>query len=158
MMSDRFVEQYKPAPADVAICGSMTYMDKMLDAARALELAGLSSHTPTIEEGVDWSSFSEAEALAQKKHYIDLHLANIAVSDCLLICNYEKDGELGYVGANTLMEMTAGYIYDKPIYMLEKPDTDLNSKTLEINALGAVYLAGGVDELITILSKEDNDV
>lgn len=156
-MSNRFVDEFNPGPADVAIGGSMAHKDQWNLVAEVLREAGFSVHTPAVEEGVDWSSFTEGEAVAKKRYYIDRHLANISASRVTLACNYEKNDEPGYVGANVLMEMTAAYIYGKQTFILQRPDTDLNSKSLEINALGAILLEGGVEELIQILRKGGSD-
>ena len=150
---NRFLREFDPKSADVALCGSMAHKAQWLEITNVLRQAGMTVYTPAVEEGIDWAAFTEDEAVAQKKHYIDRHIANIMVSTVTLVCNYEKNGEPGYVGANVLMEMTAAYVLGKPIYILNRPETSLYSKSLEINALGATTLDGNIHKLIDILKE-----
>ena len=150
----QLVNQYNPDLVDVTICGSMAHQEKFAAVARTLEAAGLCVRVPAIEEGVDWLSLTEDRALAKKKDYMDRHFANIARSRAVLVCNYEKNNEPGYIGANTLMEMAVAYVSGVPIYLLEKPDGGINSKALEVAALGGIVLPDGdVAGLIDVLKQ-----
>ena len=155
----QLINQYNPDLVDVTICGSMAHQEKFTAAARTLEAAGLRVRVPAIEENVDWLSFTEDQALAKKKDYMDRHFANIARSRAVLVCNYEKNNEPGYIGANTLMEMAVAYVSGVPIYLLEKPDGGINSKALEVAALGGIVLPDGdVKGLIDVLKQgEDHE-
>ena len=155
----QLVNQYNPDLVDVTICGSMAHQEKFAAVARTLEAAGLRVRVPAIEENVDWLSFTEDQALAKKKDYMDRHFANIARSRAVLVCNYEKNNEPGYIGANTLMEMAVAYVSGVPIYLLEKPDGSINSKALEVAALGGIVLPDGdVKGLIDVLKQgEDHE-
>ena len=155
----QLINQYNPDLVDVTICGSMAHQEKFTAAARTLEAAGLRVRVPAIEENVDWLSFTEDQALAKKKDYMDRHFANIARSRAVLVCNYEKNNEPGYIGANTLMEMAVAYVSGVPIYLLEKPDGSINSKAPEIAALGGIVLPDGdVAGLIDVLKQgEDHE-
>ena len=155
----QLINQYNPDLVDVTICGSMAHQEKFTAAARTLEAAGLRVRVPAIEENVDWLSFTEDQALAKKKDYMDRHFANIMRSRAVLVCNYEKNNEPGYIGANTLMEMAVAYVSGVPIYLLEKPDGSINSKALEVAALGGIVLPNGdVAGLIDVLKQgEDHE-
>lgn len=155
----QLVNRYNPDLVDVTICGSMAHQEKFTAAARTLEAAGLRVRVPAIEENVDWLSFTEDQALAKKKDYMDRHFANIARSRAILVCNYEKNNKPGYIGANTLMDMAVAYVSGVPIYLLEKPDGSINSKALEVAALGGIVLPNGdVAGLIDVLKQgEDHE-
>ena len=155
----QLINQYNPDLVDVTICGSMAHQEKFTAAARTLEAAGLRVRVPAIEENVDWLSFTEDQALAKKKDYMDRHFANIARSRAVLVCNYEKNNEPGYIGANTLMEMAVAYVSGVPIYLLEKPDGGVNTKAPEVAALGGIVLPNGdVAGLIDVLKQgEDHE-
>ena len=153
----QLVNQYNPDLVDVTICGSMAHQEKFAAVARTLEAAGLRVRVPAIEENVDWSSLAEHQMLAKKKDYMDRHFANITRSRAILVCNYEKNNKPGYIGANTLMEMTVAYVSGVPIYLLEKPDGGINSKALEVAALGGIVLPNGdVAELIDVLKQGED--
>ena len=155
----QLINQYNPDLVDVTICGSMAHQEKFTAAARTLEAAGLRVRVPAAEENIDWSSLAKEQVLANKKDYMDRHFANIARSRAVLVCNYEKNNEPGYIGANTLMEMAVAYVSGVPIYLLEKPDGGINSKALEVAALGGIVLPDGdVKGLIDVLKQgEDHE-
>ena len=150
----QLVNQYNPDLVDVTICGSMAHQEKFGAVARTLEAAGLRVRVPAIEENVDWSSLAEHQMLAKKKDYMDRHFANIARSRAVLVCNYEKNNKPGYIGVNTLMEMTVAYISGVPTYLLEKPGGGVSTGAPEIAALGGIVLPDGdVAELIDVLKQ-----
>ena len=92
--------------------------------------------------------------LAKKKDYMDRHFANIARSRAVLVCNYEKNNKPGYIGVNTLMEMTVAYISGVPTYLLEKPGGGVSTGAPEIAALGGIVLPDGdVAGLIDVLKQ-----
>ena len=143
----QLVNRYNPDLVDVTICGPMAHQEKFAAVAQTLEAAGLCVRVPAIEEGVDWLSLTEDRALAKKKDYMDRHFANIARSRAILVCNYEKNNKPGYIGVNTLMEMTVAYI------------SGVSTKAPEIAALGGIVLPNGdVSGLIDVLKQgEDHE-
>ena len=150
----QLINQYNPDLVDVTICGSMAHQEKFAAVARTLEAAGLRVRVPAIEENVDWSSLAEHQMLAKKKDYMDRHFANIARSRAVLVCNYEKNNKPGYIGVNTLMEMTVAYISGVPTYLLEKPGGGVSTGAPEIAALGGIVLPDGdVAGLIDVLKQ-----
>ena len=150
----QLVNQYNPDLVDVTICGSMAHQEKFGAVARTLEAAGLRVRVPAIEDNVDWSSLAEHQMLAKKKDYMDRHFANIARSRAVLVCNYEKNNKPGYIGVNTLMEMTVAYISGVPTYLLEKPGGGVSTGAPEIAALGGIVLPDGdVAGLIDVLKQ-----
>ena len=155
----QLINQYNPELVDVTICGSMAHQEKFAAVAQTLDAAGLRVRVPAVEDNVDWSSLAKEQVLAKKKDYMDRHFANIARSRAVLVCNYEKNNEPGYIGANTLMEMTVAYVSGVPIYLLEKPDGGIKSKALEVAARGGIVLPDGdVAGLIDVLKQgEDHE-
>ncbi len=150
----QLVNQYNPDLVDVTICGSMAHQEKFAAVARTLKAVGLRVRVPAAEKDINWSSLAEDQALAKKKDYMDRHFANIMRSRAVLVCNYEKNNEPGYIGANTLMEMTVAYVSGVPMYLLEKPDGGVNTKAPEIAALGGIVLPNGdVAGLIDVLKQ-----
>lgn len=150
MIDNRFVNEFKPGQTDVAICGSMVHKPRLLEIIRQLEGAGLTVSTPEMSEAiVDWSSFTEEQIVERKGFFIRRHFANIAVARTVLVCNYEKNGIENYVGTNTLMEMTAGFVYEKPLYLLN-PVPDQNGRE-EILAMQPTVLDGSVTSLVELL-------
>ena len=88
----------------------MTFIDRMEALAKDLSTLGYSVVTPVREsEAIDWDALSDQERVSLKKSYIDGHLCNVRASDIVLIANYTKNGTEGYIGANTLMELSFAY-------------------------------------------------
>lgn len=149
---NRFIDRFHPDDADIALCGSMAHKDQWLNAVDQLQAQGLTVHIPDMSESVDWTALSDQQVIEKKNYFIDRHLANIAASKAVLICNYEKNGEAGYIGTNVLMEITAAYLYDKPIYLLN--DVDIEGKGREVLALRPTILHGDLDKLIEIMKEK----
>jgi hypothetical protein len=134
----------------VAICGSMTFIGEMNQLGSALKDRGFLVHLPALEEsGVRWNSES-LESLAFKRRYIDGHLEKIRSSDLVLIANYPKEGLLGYIGANTLMEAAFGYALGKRIILLYEPGQQ--PCRIEIASIANTILDGDIDR-ISALSR-----
>jgi hypothetical protein len=143
---DRFVEEFHPEPSDVAICGSMTQKNEWLKIIDELRKQGLRVSTPSLNETIDWSAFSEKQIIEKKGWLVRRHFANIATSKALLICNYDKNDAKNYIGSNTFLEMGAGFMYGKPTYVLNAVPDQENRE--EILALEPIQLNGNLDKLI----------
>ena len=98
----------------------MAFIDEMESIAIVLRKAGYVVATPVREDlSTNWDSLSEAESFALKKGYIDKHVAEIKLSDLVLLANYSKNGTSGYIGANSLMEAAFAYALGVPVAYLK---------------------------------------
>lgn len=146
----RFVAEFKPKSTDVALCGSMAHKTQLQQLIVGLREAGLTVSTPAMAEAVtDWSEYNDAEIIERKGYFVRRHFANIASARMVLVCNYEKRGINNYVGTNMLMEMTAGFVYGKPLYLLN-PVPEQNGRE-EILAMQPVILDGDITKLVELL-------
>ena len=92
----------------VVICGSMRFVDKMIEWRQRLESQGYSVDVPTFfdfhkirdEEG-DLERFEEYKRVETKKHF-----EKVDAGDIILILNYDKDGKKNYIGGNTFAEIS----------------------------------------------------
>lgn len=148
---DRFVEEFKPYPSDVAVCGSMAHKENWMKVIEQLRAEGLMVSTPDLSENNDWSAFTDEEIVRKKGWLIRRHLANIATAKAVLICNYEKDGVKDYVGSNSFLEMGAAFVYGKPVFLLNGVPKQDNRE--EILALEPVMLNGDLNMLIEEVKK-----
>jgi hypothetical protein len=57
------------------------------------------------------------EDYKKKTALMDGHFKKVLEADAILVVNNEKNGIMGYIGGNTLMEMTLAYHYKKPIFL-----------------------------------------
>lgn len=142
---NRFVEEFHPSPTDIAICGSMSHKSQWVEVIRQLEEIGYSVSTPALTEIVDWSKLSNIEITERKGYFIRRHFANIAQADVVLVANYEKNGIENYIGSNSFLEMGAGFIYGKPIYLLNPVPKQENYE--EILALEPIVLNSDLSKI-----------
>ncbi len=146
-ITNRFVAEFKPEFTDVAICGSMTHKEQIEQIIAELESAGLAVSAPAMSEAVaDWSAYSDVEIIDRKGYFVRRHFANIALARAVLVCNFAKRGTDNYIGTNSLMEMTAGFVYGKPLYLLN-PVPEQNGRE-EILAMQPTILSGNVAQLV----------
>jgi hypothetical protein len=99
------------------------------------------------ETALGYDDLSETEKLGMKKQFIKQYLEEIKKSDSLLIWNQEKHGKKGYIGANTLMEMSFGYVLEKPLYLLNQPEDE--STKLEILGMEPIILNNNFTQLFS---------
>ena len=148
---DRFVDEFKPRPTDVAVCGSMAYKERWIEIIGKLRAEGLTVSAPDLSENSDWSAFSDEEVVRKKGWLIRRHFANIASAKVVLICNYDKNDTKGYVGGNCFLEMGAAFVYGKPVFLLGGVPEQDNRE--EILALEPVVLNGDLNGLIEEVKK-----
>lgn len=117
----------------ITICGSIAFLEKMKEAKEKLEKMGHVVNMPPLEvedgEGnlipateyyrirkenkrkEDW--IWERKKWAMKKHF-----NKVALSEAILVLNYDKNNIKGYVGGNTLLEMGLALHLGKKIFMI----------------------------------------
>lgn len=142
---NRFVKEFNPDQTDIAVCGSMSHMDKFAEVIDHLRGMGFSVSTPDMTEKLDWSSFSDEDVRREKGRLVRRHFANIARAKVVLVCNYEKNNVEGYIGTNTLMEMTFAFAHEKSIYLLNNIPEQKGRE--EIIAMEPVVISGDLTKI-----------
>jgi len=66
------------------------------------------------------------ELLATKKQLMDEHISKIRSSDAVLILNFDKPKNPGYIGGNTFLEMGIAYSLGKKVFVWKKPPKSLS--------------------------------
>jgi hypothetical protein len=61
--------------------------------------------------------YGDPKDYRKKTRLMKLHFKKVVESDGILITNFDKNGLLGYIGGNVLMEMTLAFYYHKPIFI-----------------------------------------
>ena len=117
----------------ITICGSIAFIDEMLETKKKLEELGHEVMMPPTEvndengrpipakkyyairkisdESANWVWERKAEA-------IRTHFDKVVWADAVLILNYDKNNVPHYIGANTLLEMGLAFHHGKKIYLL----------------------------------------
>jgi len=130
----------------ITICGSIAFIDEMISVKEELEKKGFEVLIPLTELLNDKGEIISAKEYyklrqdisdenswiwSRKKEAILTHFEKIKKCDSVLILNYDKNDVLGYIGGNTLMELGAAVLYDKPIYLLKQiPDLSYKEEIL----------------------------
>lgn len=64
--------------------------------------------------------FQNSKNYVRKALLIRRHFDKIVKSDAVLIVNFTKNGQAGYIGGNALMEMGIAFHFKKPIFIYNK--------------------------------------
>jgi hypothetical protein len=117
----------------ITICGSIAFHDEMLETKEKLETLGHEVKLPPTEIMDDSGKMipvKEYYAMRQtaadndawiwdrKEEAMKRHFDKVAWSDVILVLNHDKNDIVGYIGANTLMEMGLALHLGKKIFLL----------------------------------------
>lgn len=131
----------------IAICGSMSFIDRMEAVAAELRPHVEMVFTPAREEqGLDWSALPIEAAVERKRAYLFGYLERIRASDRVLIANFDKHGIEGYVGPNTLVEAAFAHATGREVAFLYRPGDQ--PARLEALAMMTTCLDGATSALL----------
>ncbi len=127
----------------IAICGSMTFAQDMLDIKQQLESLGHQAIVPANTE-----QYAAGVRDAERKwenvegDVIRAYYHQIREQDAVLILNKDKHQVKHYVGGNGLIEMAFAHVLGKKIFLLN-PIPDLQYKD-EIASMHPMVLHGNI--------------
>lgn len=90
--------------------------------------------------------YSNSKDYYKKTILIKDHFKKVVKGDAILVLNFEKNGTKGYIGGNTLMEMTVAFLNNKPIYIYNDISDYLNIKE-EIYGLKPIFIKGNLKKI-----------
>jgi hypothetical protein len=129
----------------VVISGSITFMHQMRQIKTEFDRLGVRSIMP---DDVDELSVLDKQAYMSFKRGVSVsHINKVKhpLTYALLVANFDKNGELGYVGANTFAEVSVAFSSRKRIFILgEFPRRYAD----ELAAWGAIALRGDLSQLV----------
>lgn len=129
----------------IAICGSMVFTEKMLEAKSILEKSGHSVFISGFADAYVGKPEGEKERLTlfhkNEKDAIRDFWEKIKQSDAILVLNYDRKGVSNYIGGNTLMEIGFAHVLGKRIFLLN-PVPEIEFYKSEIEATKPVILHG----------------
>ncbi len=133
----------------VIICGSISAADEIKKVQHQLEARGDEVEIP---EGVKDMNKRRLEGAASEKAEVKIkhdlirgYFEKMKNYDAVLVVNPEKKGISGYIGGNTLIEMSFAHILNKKLFCLY-PLPEL-SYTSEILAMQPIILNGSIEDL-----------
>lgn len=143
---------------NITLCGSIAFIQNMLQAKQVLENAGHTVQMPpthiTAEDGsqmpvLDYYNMRKAaepyntwvwqtKAAAMRNHF-----NKVVWCDAVLVVNEDKNGIPSYIEPNTFLEVGLAFHLSKKIYLLHSlPQQDF---TEELLGMGVVELQGSLD-------------
>ncbi len=131
----------------ITLCGSMQFEKEMKRIASSLQTLGYETATPNSVEGHAYGEGKDLDEIAHlKQGFIRDHFAKIDTSEAIFVVNCDKNGIAGYIGGNTLMEMTYAFAQGLDIYTLNDLPID-SPYSSELAALMPVVLHGDIGVL-----------
>lgn len=115
----------------IVIVGSLSFVDRMRDAKAELEEMGHEVTLPSFAETDGTKEDLEALKKENLQEFLRLgrqanldQFESVRDADAILVINLPKHGIDGYIGANTLMEMTVAFEHRKKIFVLNDPSSN----------------------------------
>lgn len=140
----------------IAVCASVNFYRELIGIEKELKQLGFRVLIPvTAKRMAKKNDFSTEKHKTWwqnpadykiKKHLMDLHFRKIRKADLVLVVNKEKNGLPGYIGGNTLMEISLAYFLKKPVFLLHPVDEKLGFYE-EILGLNPTVLDGDLKKL-----------
>ncbi len=135
----------------ITICSSATHYKQALVIEKDLKKLGYKVLVPStaykMKKNNDYDVthyktwYKNAADYKRKTKLMLAHFKKVLKADAILVTNYEKSGLQGYIGGNALMEMTLAFLNNKPIFVLNPIDEELNIKE-EVYGLKSIILNG----------------
>jgi hypothetical protein len=132
----------------ICICSSVTFYKQVVDLSEKLEQQGFAVTIPALADimkesgNFDLLAYQEqfnSDNQARKGELISAGFRNIEISEVVIIANYEKHNQPGYIGPNVLMELAVAFYLGKKIFLLfEVPGTA--AYAAEVYGMGATIL------------------
>lgn len=140
---------------NICICSSVTFYEQVVTLSIELEKKGFAVSIPALaslmkkSKNFDLLSYQEkfnSDDHTRKGQLISDGFKNIERSDFIIVANYEKHSQQGYIGPNVLMEIAIAFYLHKKIFLLfEVPATA--SYAAEVSGMGASILDANFDAL-----------
>lgn len=134
----------------IAICGSMSFAEKMLEVKRILENHNHTALVSGFTNAYINKSEKEKQTLVVKdkkeKDAIREFWDKIQQSDTIIVLNYEKNQIKNYIGGNTFLEIGFAHILKKKIFLLN-PIPNISLYSSEIEAMKPIILNGDPDKI-----------
>ena len=150
----------------ITLCGSIAFIDEMDAVRKELEAMGHDVEMPPLEvmggEGkmipakeyytLRKSVTDETHWIWKKKEWaMREHFDKVVWAEAILVCNHDKNGIAGYIGANTLLEMGLAFHLKKPTYLLNAiPEVSYKE---EILGMRPIVINGDLKEITGIAPR-----
>lgn len=134
----------------IFICASKHNYGHIADIKNKLEKIG---HIITVPNSYDRPMMEEEikklgtdEYKKWKGSMLKLQKEKVATNDCILVLNFEKNGQPNYIGGATFLEIYQAFDYGKNIYFYN-PLPECNFKD-ELIGMGVEVIMGDLNKII----------
>ena len=132
----------------IAICASMVFTEKMLEAKKALEAIGHECFVSGFADEYVGKTEKEKEKLTlfhkNEKDAIREFWEKIKKADAILVLNYDRHDVRNYIGGNTLMDIGFAHVLGLKIFLMN-PVPDIEYYKSEIEAVKPVVINGKLE-------------
>lgn len=122
----------------IAICGSMTFAEEMLNAKEYLQKRG---HKVFVPAGVEGYQERKVDL-----DFLSYYFSVIRLSHAILVLNYKKYDIEGYIGGNAFLEMGFAHILKVKIFLLN-PVPNMKWMEQEVLAMNPAVINGNLNLL-----------
>jgi hypothetical protein len=132
----------------ITICGSTTFVRDMTKTKKHLEEKGHEVFVPRPLVTEEWyqENHGRDNLLKMKPIWTQKHFKRIENSNAVLILNNEKNGIAGYLGPNTLMELSVAFYLRKIIFFMNSFEEN-HPYYEELIALKSIILDGDLSKV-----------
>ncbi|MBI4089576.1 MAG: hypothetical protein HY424_02615 [Candidatus Levybacteria bacterium] len=141
----------------ITVCASASFVKEVLILEEELKKLGYKVLIPItayeMKKKNDYNVghyktwFKNSKDYKIKTKLMNDHFKKVIKADAILVVNNEKRGLAGYIGGNTLMEMTLAYYFKKPIFILNEISNKLPIKE-EVLGVNPIFLKGSIKNLL----------
>jgi hypothetical protein len=132
----------------ITICGSATFVKDMRKAQKYLEEKGHEVFVPNPLVTEEWyqENHGRENFLQMKPIWTQKHFKRIENSNAVLILNNEKKEIAGYLGPNTLMELSVAFYLGKKIFFMNSLEEN-HPYYEELIAMNSIILDGDLSKV-----------
>jgi hypothetical protein len=133
----------------IFLAGSMSFAKEILETARLLkELGHEVLYAPDTEDCVTNPGLNEDE-----EHCFNIDIMRACMDlqeqcEAIFVLNHDKNGEKGYIGAHTLIELGLAYYLKQKIFLLHSlPSKEEIRHAVEVMHMKPVILDGDIERI-----------
>ena len=135
------------SPKTITVCCSASFFKDSIEVGDRLKKLGfkvllpktanIMKRTKIYDVSFYKTWYKNKKDYLKKTQLVKDHFKKVKKADAILVLNLEKNGIKGYVGGNTLMEMTVVFLNKKPIFIYNETQDDfmLQEEILSLNPI-----------------------